>query len=425
MEPGCPAATCRSAGSRGTSARPASNISALEKYLARFGITTSRYADGLDVTATGTAGAVQQRAVRAAARVPVPAVPASNGHGRAGRAMTIHGTTDAGAAARQPGQVRAVDPGPDQLPDLRPATPCTPRRWRGRARPAAVQTGSLTPGGLRQPVQPEPAVQARRHRARARRSASSRWPASTRPTPSSSGATSWASAPRPTGSRWTTSTAGPARSATPRARARPPWTSSSPAPWPRTPNIVVYQAPNTDFGFVDGFFTAASQNIADTVSASWGESETEIQAAVASGEDRVAAYAISFDEAFLELAAQGQSAFVSAGDFGAYTAIEDLGTTNLSAGNPDSSPWITTAGGTTLPGTIPLTCDRLGHHPGRSGPGAGTGCGRTSPTSARRRRQRSRSPSRSAAAAASASSSRPRCTSRSCRARTSSARPST
>ena len=29
--------------------------------------------------------------------------------------------------------------------------------------------------------------------------------------------------------------------------------------------------------------------------------------------------------------------------------------TNLSAGNPDSSPWITTAGGTTLPGTVPLT----------------------------------------------------------------------
>jgi subtilase family serine protease len=119
-------------------------------------------------------------------------------------------------------------------------------------------------------------------------------------------------------------------------------------------DIVVYQAPNTDFGFVDGFFDAASQNTADTVSASWGESETEIQAAVNDGTESPT-YAISFDEAFLELAAQGQSAFVSAGDFGAYTAIEDLGTTNLSAGNPDSSPWITTAGGTTLPGTVPLT----------------------------------------------------------------------
>ncbi len=119
-------------------------------------------------------------------------------------------------------------------------------------------------------------------------------------------------------------------------------------------NIVVYQAPNTDYGFVDGFYTAASQNIADTVSASWGESETEIQALVNNGQES-ATYAIAFDDAFLEMAAQGQSAFISAGDFGAYTPIEDLGTTNLGAGNPDSSPWITTAGGTTLPGTIPLT----------------------------------------------------------------------
>ena len=75
---------------------------------------------------------------------------------------------------------------------------------------------------------------------------------------------------------------------------------------------------------MDGFFTAASQNIADTVSSSWGESETEIQASVASGVESPT-YAVSFDEAFLELAAQGQSAFVSAGDFGAYTAFEDLG----------------------------------------------------------------------------------------------------
>ena len=119
-------------------------------------------------------------------------------------------------------------------------------------------------------------------------------------------------------------------------------------------NIVVYQAPNTDYGFVDGFYTAASQNIADTVSSSWGESETYIQGAVNSGQES-ATYAIAFDDAYLEMAAQGQTAFVSAGDYGAYTAAEDIGTTNLAAGNPDSSPWITSAGGTTLPGTIPLT----------------------------------------------------------------------
>jgi kumamolisin len=43
-------------------------------------------------------------------------------------------------------------------------------------------------------------------------------------------------------------------------------------------NVIDYQAPNTDPGFADAFFTAASQNIASTVSASWGESETIVAA---------------------------------------------------------------------------------------------------------------------------------------------------
>ncbi len=119
-------------------------------------------------------------------------------------------------------------------------------------------------------------------------------------------------------------------------------------------NIVVYQAPNTDVGFVDGFYTAASQNIADSVSSSWGESESEIQAAVDSGVESPA-YANSFDDAFLELAAQGQSAFVSAGDFGAYTAVEDSGRRTCRPGTRTAARGSPRRGGTTLPGTIPLT----------------------------------------------------------------------
>ncbi len=84
-------------------------------------------------------------------------------------------------------------------------------------------------------------------------------------------------------------------------------------------NVIVYQAPNTDPGFIDGFFTAASQNVADTLSSSWGESETFVAGAVAAGEE-TATYEAAFDEAFLELADQGQSAFVSSGDAGAYAA---------------------------------------------------------------------------------------------------------
>jgi kumamolisin len=117
--------------------------------------------------------------------------------------------------------------------------------------------------------------------------------------------------------------------------------------------VIDYQAPNTDYGFVDAFFTAASQNIASGVSASWGSSETAIVAAIRSGEES-AGYVQAFDEAFLEMAAQGQSAFTSSADAGAYTASEDIGTTNLSADQPASSPYITACGATSLPGTTYL-----------------------------------------------------------------------
>lgn len=128
-------------------------------------------------------------------------------------------------------------------------------------------------------------------------------------------------------------------------------------------NVIVYQAPNSTYGFADAFFSAASQNIASTVSASWVESETDVQATIAQGQESPAFQAV-FDEAFLEFAAQGQSGFAASGDWGAYTASSDLGTTNLSVGSPSDSPFITSAGGTTLPwrgqftgpdGTAPVT----------------------------------------------------------------------
>jgi len=116
-------------------------------------------------------------------------------------------------------------------------------------------------------------------------------------------------------------------------------------------SIIVYQSPNTDPGFADDFYQAASDNTADTVSTSWGESETVLAAAVATGVE-TSAYIAAFDQAFLEMAAQKQSTFVATGDFGAYQAVADLGTTNLSAGSPSDSPYVTAAGGTTLGGQI-------------------------------------------------------------------------
>ena len=120
-------------------------------------------------------------------------------------------------------------------------------------------------------------------------------------------------------------------------------------------NIVVYQAPNTDYGYADAFYTAASSNVADTLSTSWGESETYLQETV-NDKTESAAYAQAFDQAFEELDVQGQSAFDAAGDSGAYDADSslDADTTNLAVDNPADSPYITAAGGTTLGGTVQL-----------------------------------------------------------------------
>jgi subtilase family serine protease len=113
-------------------------------------------------------------------------------------------------------------------------------------------------------------------------------------------------------------------------------------------NVIVYQAPNTDYGFADAFFDAASQNVASSISASWLESETFLRASIADGTESPG-YEAAFDEAFLEMAMQGQSGFIASGDWAAYTAAVDLGTTNLSVGASSDSPFITAAGGTTLP----------------------------------------------------------------------------
>jgi kumamolisin len=119
-------------------------------------------------------------------------------------------------------------------------------------------------------------------------------------------------------------------------------------------SIIVYQAPNTDYGVIDAYAAAASQNKAGSVSSSWGESETLLTAEARAGYETPTLIQAN-DEFFLELAAQGQSSFTASGDEGAYAATEDLGSTNLSVQSTSDSPWTTAAGATTLPGTIPLS----------------------------------------------------------------------
>ncbi|GAB2593164.1 S8/S53 family peptidase [Dyella jejuensis] len=127
-------------------------------------------------------------------------------------------------------------------------------------------------------------------------------------------------------------------------------------------NIIVYDAPNAGNGYVDAFAQAVSDNIADSISTSWGSPEIFNFAALnvdgASDTDTSDAGDLrAFHDIFLEAAVQGQSLFAASGDSGAYDTVRDLGagtdvgdyTAPLTVDSPASDPYITAAGGTTLP----------------------------------------------------------------------------
>lgn len=127
-------------------------------------------------------------------------------------------------------------------------------------------------------------------------------------------------------------------------------------------NIVVYDAPNTTDGYVDAFAQAVSDNLADSLSTSWGLPEIFNFAALnvdgASNTDTTDVGDLrAFHKIFLEAAVQGQSLFAASGDSGAYDTVRDLGagtdvgdyTAPLTVDSPASDPYITAAGGTTTP----------------------------------------------------------------------------
>lgn len=121
-------------------------------------------------------------------------------------------------------------------------------------------------------------------------------------------------------------------------------------------HIRVYIAPNTNQGFLDLFYSAVSDNIADTVSISWGEPEEFYFAALNNGVDYTWQLQ-AIHQALLEGAAQGQSFFAASGDSGAYDinrfAPPPQYSAQLSVDSPASDPAITAAGGTTINTTIP------------------------------------------------------------------------
>jgi subtilase family serine protease len=124
-------------------------------------------------------------------------------------------------------------------------------------------------------------------------------------------------------------------------------------------NILVYEAPNTNQGFVDVFGQAVSDNTAETLSISWGEWEWFCNLAGGvvtdprngSRTDQL----VAIHGLLVQAGLQGQSTFAAAGDAGAYDANDGLLPPDfslaLSVDYPASDPAITAAGGTTLAGT--------------------------------------------------------------------------
>ncbi len=122
--------------------------------------------------------------------------------------------------------------------------------------------------------------------------------------------------------------------------------------------IIVYQAPNTNQGFVDVFASAIDVNAADTLSISWGAWEWLNNLENAPVTDPTTGRTVGSTQAIHELlvraAIQGQTVFAASGDSGAYDANEFFplpdSTRTLSVDYPASDPAITAAGGTTLAG---------------------------------------------------------------------------
>ena len=111
-------------------------------------------------------------------------------------------------------------------------------------------------------------------------------------------------------------------------------------------NILVYHAPNTDQAFFDMFYKVASDNLVDTCSVSWGESE--IFSLVNDGGSSLEIQ----HGAFMEMAAQGITMFASSGDDGAYDTTSALGSffnPVLSVDSPSSDPYVVSSGGVTVP----------------------------------------------------------------------------
>lgn len=118
--------------------------------------------------------------------------------------------------------------------------------------------------------------------------------------------------------------------------------------------IIVYQAPNTDQAFVDAFAQAVGDNKADVISCSWGEWEGFLVQGLPVTDTNSAGDIQAMHFLFIQAALQGQSLSAAAGDSGSDDVNRALPppffSVVVSVDHPAADPFMTAAGGTTLPG---------------------------------------------------------------------------
>jgi kumamolisin len=333
----------------GAYGQTATNVRLLQEYLAKYGITSSAYADRLDVRATGTAGQFDAALRTHQKNYAVPAVPAAGGQ-RGVPAQRVHA---ASSVPQLPGQIAKYVLCVLGLSSYSPFTSSAmhaPQAATG-AKAKGVVSVSHTPKNFAKRYGLDP-LYAKGYTGFGQRIGIVTLASITPSAPYYF----WRNLMHikvPAGKLSVINVDG--GSGTPSLRAGSDETtldveqSGGLAP---QAHVDLFQAPNTDPGFADAFYDVASQNADESVSTSWGESETLVAQLVAAHTEP-AAYVQAYDQVFLELDAQGQSSFDAAGDDGAYDNYPS--SKNLSVDTPANSPYITAAGGTTLPGRVAVS----------------------------------------------------------------------
>lgn len=102
---------------------------------------------------------------------------------------------------------------------------------------------------------------------------------------------------------------------------------------PKASKILVYEGPNSGSGILDTYNKIATDNVAKSISTSWGATETGNPGSFIRAEGLI----------FKQMVAQGQSLYAAAGDSGAYD-----NDTSLSVDDPASQSLIVAVGGTKL-----------------------------------------------------------------------------